>query len=484
MGDGFGPYYKGSGDKVQKPGTGRDEVFFSKPPPPKYINNYIYNNYLYLTSFCIMNTEKTKIGNYRWYISTLLFIATTMYYFDRQVFPFVINSDNKDYARFLGFLTADGKVDNVLYGYIDSAHKIAYALGFLLMGRFIDKVGLKKGFAIGAGVWSMALIAFVFLNSFWPLFIGMLALGFFQASDHPSSVKTVSEWFPARDRSLAVGFYNSGTNFGAIVVAILVPLICMSLGWKMAYIIPGLIGLVWVVAWWYSYDKPENHKKLSQSEKDYITEGRVVKKEVKLSWSKMFKIKPAWGFAFAKFLIDPVWFIYLSWLPKILKENFGVDDRQKAILIPVIYALSIVGNFAGGGLSTYLLRRGVQINKARKYSMLLFALLAVPSFISAYVTNVWIVVAFVGLVTFAHQAFSTLLFTTVADVFPNNVVGSVTGFGSLFGAIGGIIATLTVGYIANTFGYAPIFFYGMCAYVLALGILHLANPKLKQVELT
>jgi MFS transporter, ACS family, hexuronate transporter len=430
-----------------------------------------------------MEAEKTKIGNYRWYISTLLFIATTMYYFDRQVFPFVINSDNKDYAKLVGFLGADGKVDSVLYGYIDSAHKIAYALGFLLMGRFIDKVGLKKGFAIGTGVWSMSLIAFVFLQSFWPLFIGMLFLGFFQASDHPSSVKTVSEWFPARDRSLAVGFYNSGTNFGAIIVAIIVPFVVMSLGWRMAYIIPGLIGLIWVVAWWYSYDKPENHKKLSESERQYITEGRVIKKEVKLSWGKMLRIKPAWGFACAKFLIDPVWFIYLSWLPKILRENYGVDDYQKAILIPVIYALSIVGNFAGGGLSTYLLRRGVQINKARKYTMLLFSLLAVPSFVSAYVTNVWIVVAVIGLVTFAHQAFSTLLLTTVADVFPSHVVASVTGFGSLFGALGGILATLTVGYIAKAFGYAPIFFMGTFAYILALGIVHLTNRKLKQVEI-
>ena len=431
-----------------------------------------------------MSTEKIKIGNYRWYISTLLFIATTMYYFDRQVFPFVVNSDNKDYAKLLGFLGANGKVDSVLYGYIDSAHKIAYAIGFLLMGRFIDKIGLKKGFAIGAGVWSLALISFVFLHSFWALFIGMLFLGFFQASDHPSSVKTVSEWFPARDRSLAVGFYNSGTNFGAIVVAIVVPFVCVSLGWRMAYIIPGVIGLVWVVAWLLSYDSPDKHKKLSKTEREYIEEGRQIKTEVKLSWGKMFRIKSVWGFAVAKFLIDPVWFIYLSWLPKILKENYGVNDYQKAILIPVIYALSIIGNFAGGGLSSYLLRKGWHINKARKYSMLLFALLAVPSFISAYVTNVWIVVGVIGFVTFAHQAFSTLLFTTVADVFPNNVVGSVTGFGSLFGAVGGILATLTIGYVAQKFGYAPIFFMGTFAYLLALGILHLSNPKLKQVEVT
>jgi MFS transporter, ACS family, hexuronate transporter len=429
-----------------------------------------------------MSTEKIKIGNYRWYISTLLFIATTMYYFDRQVFPFVINSDNKDYARLLGFLGANGKVDSVLYGYIDSAHKIAYAIGFLLMGRFIDKIGLKKGFAIGAGIWSLALIAFVFLHSFWALFVGMLFLGFFQASDHPSSVKTVSQWFPARDRSLAVGFYNSGTNFGAIIVAIVVPFICMSLGWKMAYVIPGVIGLIWVAVWWFSYDSPENHKKLSNTEREYISEGRVVKNEVKLSWGQMFRIKPAWGFAFAKFLIDPVWFIYLSWLPKILRENFGVSDYQKAILIPVIYGLSILGNFAGGWLSSYLLGKGWNINKARKYSMLLFAFLAVPSFISAYVTNVWIVVAVIGFVTFAHQAFSTLLFTTVADVFPNNVVGSVTGFGSLFGAVGGIIATLSIGYVAQKFGYAPIFFMGTFAYLCALGILHLSNPKLKPIE--
>lgn len=429
-----------------------------------------------------MNPEKVKIGSYRWYISTLLFIATTMYYFDRQVFAFVINSDNKEYARLLGFLGSDGRVDSVLYGYIDGAHKIAYAIGFLLMGRFIDKVGLKNGFAIGAGIWSLAIISFVFLHSFWPLFIGMMALGFFQASDHPSSVKTVAEWFPERDRSIAVGFYNSGTNFGAIIVAILVPFICLNLGWKMAYILPGLIGLIWVVFWWFSYDKPENHKRLSKTEQVYITEGRKVASTVKISWGRIFRIKSAWGFAVAKFLIDPVWFVYLSWLPKILKESYGVSDYQKAILIPVIYALSIVGNFAGGWLSSYFLRRGWHINRARKLAMLLFALLAVPSFISAYVSNVWIIVAVIGFVTFAHQAFSTLLFTTVTDVFPGNVVASVTGFGSLFGAVGGILATISVGYVAQKFGYAPIFFLGTLAYILALGILHLSNPGLKQVE--
>jgi MFS transporter, ACS family, hexuronate transporter len=429
-----------------------------------------------------MNPEKVKIGNYRWFISSLLFLATTIYYFDRQIFAFVVTSDNKDYANMLGFLGANGKVDSVLYGYIDAAYKIAYAIGFLLVGRFIDKVGLKNGFTIGAGLWSVSIIGIIFLHSFWPLYIGMLALGFFSATDHPACVKTVAEWFPARDRATAVGFYNSGTNFGAIIVAILVPLICIGLGWRWAYIIPGILGLVWAAVWWYSYSKPEDHPKISKTEQTYIAEGRMINNQIKISWGKMFSIKSAWGFAIAKFLIDPVWFIYLSWLPKILKENFGVTDYQKAILIPAIYALSILGNFAGGNLSSFLIRRGWQINKARKLSMLLFALLAMPSFISAYVSNVWIVVAVIGFVTFAHQAFSTLLFTTVTDVFPDNVVASVTGLGSLFGAVGGILATLSVGYIAQAFGYAPVFFIGTFAYLLALGVLHLSNPGLKQVN--
>jgi ACS family hexuronate transporter-like MFS transporter len=429
-----------------------------------------------------MNQFKERIGNYRWYIATLLFISTTMYYYDRQIFNIVINGDNKDYAKLLGFLGLNGKVDSVLFGYIDTAHKITYALGFLLMGRFIDKIGLKNGFAIGVGVWSLAAISFVFMHSFWPLYIGMLALGFFQASNHPACVKTVSQWFPTKERSLAVAFYNSGTNFGAITVAILVPIVCLSFNWQMAYIIPGIIGLVWVVVWLLSYNKPEEHKHVKPSEVNYINEGKVITEQVKISWGKMFTFKPAWGFAIAKLLIDPVWFIYLSWLPKILKENYGVNDSQKAILIPIIYALSIVGNFAGGGLSSYMLKIGWNINKSRKAAMLLFALLAIPSFISAYVSNVWIVVAIIGFVTFAHQAFSTLLYTTVTDVFPNNVVGSVTGFGSMFGAVGGIVASFSAGFVAQKFGYAPFFYMGTVAYLLALLILHLLNPKMKQVE--
>ena len=429
-----------------------------------------------------MNQIKEKIGNYRWYMATLLFISTTMYYYDRQIFNILVNGDNKGYARLLGFLGKDGKVDSVLFGYIDTAHKITYAIGFLLMGRFIDKVGLKNGFAIGVGVWSLAAIGFVFLHSFWPLYIGMLALGFFQASNHPACVKTVSQWFPTKERSLAVAFYNSGTNFGAIMVAILVPIVCIGFGWQMAYIIPGTIGLVWVVMWLFAYNKPESHKGVKESELRYINEGKVILQPVKIGWGKMFTFKSAWGFAIAKLLIDPVWFIYLSWLPKILKENYGVNDSQKAILIPIIYALSIVGNFAGGGLSSYMLKIGWNINKSRKLAMLLFALLAIPSFVSSYVSNVWIVVAIIGFVTFAHQAFSTLLYTTVTDVFPNSVVGSVTGFGSMFGAIGGIVASFAAGFVAQKFGYAPFFYMGTFAYLLALLVIHLPISKMNQVE--
>jgi ACS family hexuronate transporter-like MFS transporter len=281
---------------------------------------------------------------------------------------------------------------------------------------------------------------------------------------------------------MAVAFYNSGTNFGAILVIILVPIVCLSFNWQMAYIIPGVIGLVWVVIWLLAYNKPESHKRVKASELAYINEGKVIIQEVKISWGKMFTFKSAWGFAIAKLLIDPVWFIYLSWLPKILKENYGVNDSQKAILIPIIYAISILGNFAGGGLSSYFLRIGWNINKSRKLTMLLFALLAVPSFISAYITNVWIVVALIGFVTFAHQAFSILLITTVTDIFPSSVVGSVAGFGSMFGAIGGIIASLSAGFVAQKFGYAPFFYMGTFAYLLALGIMHLMNPKMKQIE--
>jgi MFS transporter, ACS family, hexuronate transporter len=429
-----------------------------------------------------MSQTKEKIGNYRWYLSTLLFIATTIYYYDRQIFTYAINSDNKDYAKLLGFLNSKGIVDNVLFGYIDTAHKIAYALGFLIMGRFIDKVGLKKGFAVGMTVWSLAAISMAFLHSFWPLFVGMLFLGFFQASDHPASVKTVSEWFPAKDKSMAVGYYNSGTNFGAMIVSILVPVICVAISWQMAYILPGIVGLIWVIFWWYSYNPPQICKHAKPSEIAYINEGIVPVEEAKMSWGKMFTYKEVWGFGIAKFLIDPVWFIYLTWLPKIFKESYGIDFKKLFIPIMLIYSLSLVGNFVGGGLSSYFLRKGWTINKSRKFAMLLFALLAVPSFVSAFISNVWIVIAIVGCVTFAHQAFSTLLYTTVADVFPKNVVGSVTGLGSMLGAVGGIIAAAAAGFITVKFGYAPLFFLGSAAYLLGLGFLHFMNPKLKKVE--
>ncbi len=430
-----------------------------------------------------METSQAPAGRYRWWISSLLFAATTLYYFDRQIFSYVINGDDKSYAKLLKFLGPDGKVDNVLYGYIDTAHKIAYAIGFLLMGRFLDWIGLKKGFAIGVAVWSLATISAAFLHSFWPLFVSVLFLGFFQASNHPGCVKTVSEWFPARDRSLAVGFYNSGTNFGAMIVSSMIPFICVYLGgWRMAYVIPGLIGFIWVFLWLRSYDKPESHGALLPAELAYITSDRVPVSTYKLGWGKLMTNKQAWGFAIAKFLIDPVWFIYLTWLPKIFKESYHVDFKSLFVPITLIYTVSLIGNFVGGGLSSYFLKIGWNVNKSRKIAMLVFALIAVPSLVSAFVTNMWVVVAIVGCVTFAHQAYSTLLFTTVADVFPKHVVGSVTGFGSMFGAIGGILAAFSAGYITKAFGYAPIYFLGSFAYLLGLVIMHLMNPQLKHVD--
>lgn len=426
-------------------------------------------------------TDKESVGKFRWYISSLLFVSTTLYYYDRQIPSIAVNIQS--YAREIGFLTADGKVDKVLFGYIDSAHKIAYALGFLLMGRFLDWIGLKRGFAIGVGMWSCATIAFVLLHSFWPLVFGMILMGFFQASDHPGCVKTVSGWFPASERSVAVAFYNSGTNFGAIIVSYLVPLVCLSLSWQMGYVLPGLLGLVWVIVWWFTFDPPETNRFVGEAERRHIASGRVVVAETRLGWGRLFTSRSAWGFAAAKLLTDPVWFLYLSWLPMYFNERYHVNIKALFVPITLVYVLSLIGNFAGGGLSSYLLRKGWTINRARKGAMLLFALMAVPAFLAGFTSSVWIVVAIVGWVTFAHQAFSTLLYTTVTDVFPKHVVGSVTGFGSMFGAIGGAIITISAGYIAKVFGYTPLFFLGTFAYLTGLGILHALNPRLEPEKL-
>ena len=422
-------------------------------------------------------------GRFRWYLGTLLFIATTLYYYDRQIFTFAVNSTNPEYAALIRFLGPDGKVDNVLFGYIDTAHKIAYAVGFLLMGRFIDRIGLRRGFAIGMTLWSLATAALVFCHSFWSLFAGMLVLGFFQATDHPACVKLVAEWFPATERSVAVAYYNSGTNFGAMIVSLAVPAITLALGWRMGYLVPAAVGLAWVVAWLLAYGPPETHPRIGAAERAHIVGQRTVSAAVHVPFARLFTVKPVWGFALAKFLIDPVWFIYLTWLPKIFKETYGVDFKKLFIPVMFIYTVSLVGNFVGGGISTAILRRGHSLNRARKLAMLGFALLAVPSFVSAFLSNVWIVVGIIGVVTFAHQAFSTLLLTTVADVFRRDVTASVTGFGGMLGAAGGVLAAVAAGYVSATFGYTPLFFFGSFAYLAALGILHLLNPRLEPAAL-
>lgn len=420
--------------------------------------------------------------NVRWIITLCLFLATVINYLDRQALPLIITDSY--FVKIMNLLGSDGLLDKRLIGFIDSAFKIAYAIGFLFIGRFIDKLGVLKGYSIAFFLWSLATLSFIFMDAFIGLCISNFALGFFQSSVHPASIKTISEWFPIKERSFAISCYNSGTNTGAILAPLLIPIFIIWGGWKFGFIIPACIGFIWIIAWYFIYKKPTEHKWISKSELDYIQsdkDNQIV--QIKKSWAELLRYRETWSFAIAKFITDPVWFIYLTWLPLFFKEKHGIDLKTMFIPIMTIYIISLVGGIIGGFTSSFLIKKGLSVNKARKYTMLFFASLAIPSFFAAQTPNIWIAIVIVGIATAAHQAFSANLFTTTTDNFPKEIVASVVSIGGFFGALGGIIMAALAGIIYQFYGPAPLFIIGSSAYLIALLIIHLLNPKLKRVTI-
>jgi len=429
--------------------------------------------------------EKNKVGNYRWVVVALLFFATTINYLDRQI---------------IGLLKPTLEVNfhwtEVDYSYIVMAFTASYAVGLLLSGSFIDKIGTKLGYTISLIIWSLAAMGHAFVKSTWGFVGARTALGLGEGGNFPAAIKTVAEWFPKKERALATGVFNSGANIGAVVAPIIVPWILGIYGWQMAFIITGAIGFIWLIFWLVFYEIPAKHKKLSSAEFEFIhsdVDEVVIKPaaENKIKWVQLLGIKQTWTFVAGKLLTDPVWYFFLFWLPSYFSSTFKLDLTKPSLPLVIVYTATTIGSIGGGHLSSWFIKKGWPVFRARKTAMLIFACCVVPIITARYAVNVWQAVGLIGLAAAAHQAWSANIFTTVSDMFPKRAVSSVVGIGSMAGAIGGFFFPKLIGYILETnkeaghivVGYNIIFFICGCAYLLAWIIMHFLSPKMKKVDL-
>jgi len=437
-------------------------------------------------------------GRYRWMICALLFFGTTINYIDRQVIGILKPTLVQQF----------GWQDERIYAAIVFTFQLAYAIGLLLAGRIMDKLGTRRGFAIAVGIWSVAAVGHavaermdwmklptINLDAKTGLSVVLLTgaaagfaimrflLGLGEAGNFPASIKTVAEWFPKKERAFATGIFNSGSNVGALLTPIAVPWITLHWHWEAAFIATGALGFLWLAFWLFFYREPEKHPRLSEAELAYIRSDPA-EQTTPIAWSRLIGYRQAWAFAIGKFLTDPIWWLYLFWSADFFNRAHGLDLKTIGLPLVVIYLVADVGSIGGGWLSSAFIKRGWTVNRARKTAMLICALAVLPIVFATRTTNVWVAVALIALAAAAHQGWSANIFTLVSDMFPRRAVGSVTGIGGMAGAVGGMLIALVTGEILQRTGsYVPIFWVAGCTYLLALLVIHLLVPNLEPAQI-
>ena len=411
---------------------------------------------------------------YRWTIVALLFVATTINYVDRQVLGILAPTLQRE----LSWSETD-------YGNIVSWFSLVYAFGFLVAGRVIDRVGIKRGLGAAVVAWSLAAMAHALARTAAGFSIARAMLGLGESAIFPAAMKAIAEWFPKRERALAAGFVNAATNTGAIVAPLAVPAITLRWGWQWAFIITGAVGLLWLVFWIPLYGEPAQHPRVSQAELGHIRGDEPDAPGTSVPWVRLLAYKQTWAFATGKALADPVWFFYLFWLPKFLDTRYGVKLAGLALPLIVVYLIADVGSIGGGWLSSALLSKGWSANRARKTAMLLMACLIVPTAFAPRAPTMWAAVLVVAVAAAAHQGWSANVFTLPSDMFPRSAVGSVVGIGAFAGAMSSVVFQRVIGRVldANGQNYAPIFAFCGGAYLVGWAIIHLLVPRLDPAPL-
>jgi len=411
-------------------------------------------------------------GRFRWVICGLLFLGVTKNYMDRGVLG-VLKTP----------LQAAFGWDEIRYGHLVTIFQLAYAAGMLCMGRLIDQLGTRLGYAVAMVFWSIASMAHAAANSFWTFAMARAALGFGEAGVFPASIKSVAEWFPKKERALATGIFNAGTSAGAIITPLLVPRIAESIGWRWAFVLVGALGFIWLIIWMALYRKPEGHSRCTEEELKYIQSDAAPPAE-KIPWARLVGYRQTWTFAAGKFLTDPIWWFYLFWIPDYMQRRHGLVLSKIGPPIFVIYVISDIGSVAGGWISSFLLRRGLSVNASRKWAMLVCAICVLPIAATYRLSGLWSTTLLIGLAAAAHQGFSANLYTLTSDLFPTRAVGSVVGMGGMAGAVGGVLIAEVVGHVLQwTNSYMIPFFIAASAYLVALLVIHLLSPTLAPAEL-
>ncbi len=416
--------------------------------------------------------DTTGRSHIRWVICGLLFFATTVNYMDRQVLGIL----KPMLARDLHWSEAD-------YGWMVSAFQLAYALMMPIAGRLLDRIGVRTGYALAALVWSLASMSHALCRTSWQFIAARFGLGIGEASNFPAAIKTVAEWFPEKERALATGLLNSGSNMGAMVAPFLVPFFALRFGWRSAFLATGCLDLVWVAVWLLYFRKPAQHPKISPAELAYIEAGQAVESPVQIPYARLLKHRQAWAFIAGKLMTDPVWWFYLFWVPGFLNRGYGLKLTELGPPLIAIYLSADAGSIIGGYLASAFAKRGWTPNKARKVTMLLCALAATPVTALFAVNSLWPAIALISIAAAAHQGWSANLYTVVSDLFSRKAVGSVVGLGGLAGSIGGMLVAPMIGYWLDLSGgaYRPIFFIGGTAYLFALLVIQFLIPRLQRV---
>lgn len=410
-------------------------------------------------------------SNVRWWILSLLFLATTINYLDRIAFSVLIP-----------LIRTDLHIDDIMYGFINGSFTIVYAVGFIFMGKFIDRYGTRIGFSVAVFFWSVAACLHAFSSSAVNLGVWRGFLGGAEAGNFPAAIKSVAEWFPKKERAFATGIFNAGSNVASMLGPQMFVAMSAAFGWRACFLITGSLGFVWLGGWLLMYQKPVDHKGVSDSERELILSDREVEGP-SVGWGEMLKHRETWGFGLAKFLTDPVWWFYLYWLPPYFYDVRKLKLTEIAWALPVIYLMADVGSIGGGWLSGYFIGRGWPVSKARKVTMAICACCMPVAATAVLVENIFLTIALISLATAAHQGWSANLFTTTSDVFPKHAVASVTGFGGFMGSSFGFICSIATGYIVSGFGYVPVFLIMGSFHLIAWLAVHNMLGDLRRVEL-
>ncbi|MGA7521670.1 MAG: MFS transporter [Acidobacteriaceae bacterium] len=420
-------------------------------------------------------TGRLRLGQVRWTICAMLFAATSINYMDRQVIA--ILEPTLQYK--IGLTQVD-------YGYIVAGFQAAYAIGVVAAGWLIDRLGTRLGYCLFMGIWSLSAMAHSLANNALEFGIARFSLGLGESGNFPAAIKTVAEWFPQKERSLATGIFNSGAAVGAVLAPVLVPWVAVHYSWRVAFLITGFFSMLWIVVWYRYYRRPGRFPRLTKGELEYIQQDAAPAETTspQIPWPRLWGYRQTWAFTVGKFLTDPIWWFFLFWLPSYFSNRFHLTLSHLGLPLVVVYTCSTVGSIGGGWLPVPFRRMGMSNAKARLAAMLVCACCVVPIFTAGRLHSEAMAIALISLATAAHQGWSANLFTTTSDMFPKSAIGSVVGIGTLAGSVGGILLATSAGWIIQiTHSYASLFVVASSAYLLALLIITLLAPGLRRVEL-